>query len=165
MNARRRSVLVTVAAVMTLLLGLLFATGVVLAVLDLLEGPPEMPSVNERMREYLERERRTSLFIGLVLSLPATLLLVPGALALFFRWRLGRPLATIAVLYAVLAWALFILFNVTQGGSASAQTAVVGAIWLTWTGFILFSIWRRSVAVEFSSIDPQEGNSRSIEHR
>jgi hypothetical protein len=149
---------------MTLLLGLLFATGVVLAAHDLLAGPPATSFANEIMREDRERAQNFS-FIGLILTLPATLLLVPGAVALFFRWRRARPLATIAVVYAVFAWALLGLVTIMQGGYAKPAAAVVGAIWLMWAGFILFSIWRRSVALEFSPVDLQEGNSRSIEHR
>jgi hypothetical protein len=163
MNARRRSVLVIVASVLMLFAGLFFATAVVLALLDLFGGTAT-PSANSLAPSDRARAQTFS-FIGLILALPATALLVSGALALFFHWRRARPLATIAVLYAVIALALVILVNEIQGGSATAQTAVLCAIWLMWAGFVLFAIWRRSVAVEFSSGDIEEGNSRSIERR
>jgi hypothetical protein len=163
MNPRRRSGLVIVASVLMLLAGLFFATAVVLALLDLFGGTAT-PSANALTQSDRARAQTFS-FIGLILTLPATSLLVSGALALFFHWRRARLLATIAVLYAVIALALVILVNEMQGGSASAQTAVLGAIWVMWAGFVLFSIWRRSVAVEFSSADIEEGNSRSIERR
>ena len=150
MVTRRKSVLVTVAAVLTLLLGLLFATGVVLEVLSLLQGPPATPFANERMREVLEREHRTTYITYLILTLPAPLLLGPGALALFFRWRFARSLATIAVLYAAFYPGLILLFESMRGGSATARTAVVGAVWLMLAAFILISIWRRSAASEFA---------------
>jgi hypothetical protein len=150
MTGPRKSVLVTVAAVLTLLLGLLFATGVVLEVLSLLQGPEATPFANERMREVLEREHRTTQITYLILTLPGPLLLGPGALALFFRWRFARSLATIAVLYAAFYPALLLLFELMRGGSASTRTAVAGAIWLILPAFILISIWRRRAASEFA---------------
>jgi hypothetical protein len=156
-------VLVTVAAVLMLFVGLFFAMAVVMALVDLLEAPPR-PSANALVQTDRARAQIFSL-IGLILTLPATALLVSGALTLFFRWRLARPLATIAVLYAVLALALVILVNEMQGGSATARTAVLGVIWLMWAGFILVSIWRRNVAVEFSRASPPGRNSPSVEHQ
>lgn len=89
-------------------------------------------------------------FFLLILFPVVALLLVSGGVALFFRWRLARPLATLAVMFAVFAPASLIVFELVQGGRATEQTAVVGTIWLMWAGFILISIWRRSAASEFS---------------
>jgi hypothetical protein len=144
MNVRRRSVLVTVAAVLMLLVGLLSATGVGLAVIEWFQTP-RPPLLGSEARLQPMRD-----FFLLILFPVMALLLVSGGVALFFRWRLARSLATLAVLFAVFAPASLIVFELVQGGRATAQTAVVGTIWLIWVGFTLFSIWRPSAASEFS---------------
>ena len=144
MTGSRKSVLVTVAAVLMLLVGLLFATVVVLSFIEWFQTPRPPQTFREaRLQSALD-------FFLLIIFPMMALLLVSGGVALSFRWRLARPLATVAVLFAVFAPALFLLFNVLQGGSASARTAVAGTILLTWAAFSLISIWRRSAASEFA---------------
>ena len=144
MTGSRKSVLVTVAAVLMLLVGLLSATGVGLAVIEWFQAP-RPPLLGREAKLQPMRD-----FFLLILFPVVALLLVSGGVALFVRWRLARPLATLAVLFAVFAPASLIVFELVQGGRATAQTAVVGTIWLMWAGFILISIWRRSAASEFS---------------
>jgi hypothetical protein len=141
---RRKSALVTTAAWLLLLPGLLFTLGLMKDGVQLLQGPPPAPLGDPQLQTYAAGYRQVSF----VYNLAWVLLLVPAALTLFRRWRHARIHATVAVLgvCAILAWGLTLSSARPAGGQL-----IVLAVWGTWAVFILASIWRAAAAKDFAA--------------
>jgi hypothetical protein len=141
---RKRSALVTTAAWLLLLPGLLFSLGLVKDGVQLLQGPPPAPFRDPQLQTFAAGYRQMSFVINLVW----VLLLIPAALTLFRRWRHARIHATVAVLgvCAILAWGL----TLSRERPAGGQLTVL-AVWGVWAVFILASIWRPAAAKDFAA--------------
>lgn len=141
---RSKSALVTAAAWLLLLPGLLFTLGLINDGVQLLKGPPPAPLRAPELEEYAVHYRWNAFIYDLVW----VLLLVPAALTLFRRWRHARIHATVAVsaICAILGWG----FAQAQGRLPGGAQLTVLALWVAWAAFILFAVWRPAAAADFA---------------
>lgn len=148
-----RSKLLTIAAILILLPGLVASLGTIHFAVQLGQGPPAAPGgISPELAGSMENMASGYSLMNLAFSCIPVLVFVPAGLRLLRRRRFARVHATIVVmLVAGLAMFGASVSIVSPKSPGDVQTGyIVGSIVASWALFILIATWRKSVKREFN---------------